>query len=222
MDCFEMRDGSALINENECVDCGVCLKSARCPAGALFMPEENFEYPRAIRMQFSDPTVKHPRQNTGGRGTEEAKTNDVTAKFRRGEYGLMLEFGRPCVGVWLKEIEKVTKRMYELGIEILDDNPIFGLLDDDGSGNLKKEFADEKVLSTILELKISGEDELMSSLERILPILDTMNTVVSVGIVTRFDDGGGLALVDRLENAGIPVRPAAKINVGLGRPLKRD
>jgi hypothetical protein len=183
------------------------------------MPKENFEYPRAIRMQFSDPSVKHPKQNTGGRGTEEAKTNDVTAKIKRGEFGLMLEFGRPCIGVWLKEIEKITTKLGDMGIEILSDNPIFGLLEEDGSGKLKETFAKEKVLSTILELKIYSEDALLSSLKKIIPLLDSMDTVVSVGVVTRFDEGGGLKLIGELEAMDIPVRPAAKINVGLGRPL---
>ena len=219
MDCIAVKDGRAWIDEDECVDCGVCLKSARCPVDAIFMPKENFEYPRAIRMQFSDVTVKHPKTMTGGRGTEEAKTNDVTAKVKRNEYELMLEFGRPCVGVRLREIEKLTTKIGDMGFEILDDNPIYPLLKEDGSGEMKEEFANEKVLSAILELRIQGEALLLSALEKIVPILNTMKTVVSVGVVSRFDEDGGISLIDKLEKAGFPVRPAAKINVGLGRPL---
>lgn len=219
MDCITVKERRAWIDEDECVDCGVCLKSARCPVGAIFMPEKNFEYPRAIRMQFSDVTVKHPKTMTGGRGTEEAKTNDVTAKVKRNEYELMLEFGRPCVGVRLREIEKLTTKIGGMGFEILDDNPIYPLLNEDGSGRFKEEFAGEKVLSAILELRVQGEDALLSSLKQIIPLLNTMKTVVSVGVVTRFDEGGGISLRDKLEKAGFPVRPAAKINVGLGRPL---
>ena len=43
--------------------------------------------------------------------------------------------------------------------------------------------------------------------------------MVSVGLVTRFGENGSLPVVDKLAAMNIPVRPNAKINVGLGRPL---
>ncbi len=211
-------DGICKINEEECVDCGVCLRADVCPVHAIFMPEECFQYPRAIRMQFSDPSVQHPNLKAWGRGTEEAKTNDVTGKFGRGEYGLLLEFGRPCTGTRLTEVEKVTTAVRKIGIPILEDNPIFGLLEEDGSGRFKREFVNEKVLSAIVELRI-GEDELERILGAVLPLLDDVDTVVSVGLVSRFDGGGKLPVIKKLEAMGIKVRPNAKINVGLGRPL---
>ena len=50
-------------------------------------------------------------------------------------------------------------------------------------------------------------------------ILEQVDTVVSVGLVSRFDENGNLPAKDKIEKMGIPVRPNAKINVGLGRPL---
>ncbi len=220
MNCILKADGRCEIDEDECVDCGVCKRADVCPADAIFMPEECFEYPRAVRMQFSDPCVAHPNMKSFGRGTEEAKTNDVTGKFGRGEYGLLLEFGRPCTGTRLAEIEKVTVAMREKGLPILKDNPLFGLLEEDGSGRFKKDYVREKVLSAILETRFK-EDELENILGTILPILGHVNTVVSVGLVTRFADDGTLPIIKKLEalNMNIRVRPNAKINVGLGRPL---
>lgn len=218
MDCIHKSEDHCHIDEDECVDCGVCMRADVCPADAIFMPSECFEYPRAIRMQFSDPGVQHPALKAWGRGTEEAKTNDVIGKYTFGEYGLMLEFGRPCVGTRLTEIEKVTVQMCKTGIPIIKDNPLYGLLMEDGSGRFKPEFVHEKVLSAILELRVK-ESELEYVLGIILPILEQVDTVVSVGLVSRFDENGLLPAKEKLEKMGISVRPNAKINVGLGRPL---
>ncbi len=76
VDCILEDGGQCTIQEDECVDCGVCYRAKVCPFDAIFMPEENYDYPRAIRMQFSDPCVAHPKMKSFGRGTEEAKTNE--------------------------------------------------------------------------------------------------------------------------------------------------
>lgn len=216
--CISKNGNSYQINEEECVDCGVCLRADVCSRNAIYMPEENFQYPRAVRMQFSDPGVQHPSLKAWGRGTEEAKTNDVVAKFRHGEYGLLLEFGRPCTGTRFTEVEKVTTAVRKMGLPILEDNPLYGLLEEDGSGRFKKEFVNEKVLSAILELRMEEKD-LETVLPAILELLNDVDTVVSVGLVTRFGENAALPVVDKLASMNIPVRPNAKINVGLGRPL---
>jgi NAD-dependent dihydropyrimidine dehydrogenase PreA subunit len=218
VDGISVVDKKACVDQDECVECGVCLRADVCPVKAIYMPEESFQYPRAIRMQFSDPGVQHPNFKSWGRGTEEAKTNDVTGKFGRGEYGLLLEFGRPGTGTRISEIEKITKVVREIGLFILEDNPLYGLLEEDMSGRFKKEFVNEKILSGILELRIDKGDELESVLGKIIPLLKDLDTVVSVGLVTRFEDDASLPVLKRLVALGIKARPNAKINVGLGRP----
>jgi hypothetical protein len=182
------------------------------------MPDESYEYPRAIRMQFSDPGVQHPNFKSWGRGTEEAKTNDVTGKFGRGEYGILLEFGRPGTGTRLSEIEKVTKVIRGMNFVILEDNPLYGLLEEDMSGRFKPEFVNEKILSGILEFRFE-EHELEDALGKLLPLIKDLDTVVSVGLVTRFQDDATIPVIDKLRKMGLSVRPNAKINVGLGSPL---
>jgi predicted DNA repair protein MutK len=117
-------------------------------------------------------------------------------------------------------MEKVTLAMRARGLPILEDNPVYGLLEEDMSGRFKPEYVNEKVLSAILETRFQ-EDELEEILGVILPVLDHVKTVVSVGLVTRYGDDGTLPIIAKLENLGlkIKVRPNAKINVGLGRPL---
>ncbi len=208
------------IDQEECVECGVCLNTGICPVDAIYMPEDAFEYPRAIRMQFSDPGAEHPNFKAWGRGTEEAKTNDVTGKFGHGEFGVLMEFGRPGTGTRLKEVEKITTAIAERNIPILEDNPLYGLLEKDGTGRIRPEFVDEKILSAILEIRLT-EEQLTEFLSFVLPLLDTLDTVVSVGLVTRFEGNGSLPVIKKLESMGIQVRPNAKINVGLGRPLAK-
>ncbi len=215
--CIGERDGGVAIDEEECVDCGVCLRAEACPADAIFMPPESFSYPRAIRMQFSDPGVEHPTLKAWGRGTEEAKTNDVTGKFARGEYGILFEFGRPGTGTRFTEVQKLTRALCRRKVRILDDNPVHALLED-SSGRIKAEFVNEKVLSVIVEIKVT-EEQLETVVEEIIPLLDDVDTVVSVGLVTRFEDDGSLPVIEKLRALGVAMRPNAKINVGLGRPL---
>ena len=69
-----------------------------------------------------------------------------------------------------------------------------------------------------IEIKLF-EHNVVSSCEKIIQLLNELDTVVSVGLLTRFDDDGSLPIIQKLENIGICVRPNAKINVGLGRPL---
>ena len=60
MECILARDGGAYIDEDECVECGVCARAGVCPNEAIYMPEEATRWPRVIRAQYSDPGVQHP------------------------------------------------------------------------------------------------------------------------------------------------------------------
>ena len=223
MKCILEGDGVYFIDEDECVECGVCLVDAGCPTDAFFMPEESNSYPRSIRAAFSDPGVQYPEElfpnlKQGGRGTEEMKTNDVTGNFPHGEFGMTLEFGRPGVGTRIKEVEKVTTLLTSLGVRFEDSNALYFLFEDPEKGTIKKELIQEKVLSIIVEFAIPE-----AMLERVvidlLEVFKTVDTVVSLGLVTRFEDDGSLLVIDRLETLGLQVRPNAKINMGMGRPL---
>ncbi|MBU2261837.1 MAG: (4Fe-4S)-binding protein, partial [Proteobacteria bacterium] len=91
-------------------------------------------------------------------------------------------------------------------------------LEDPLTGKLKPEFRKEKVLSAILEFKIR-EDQLEQVVGQLQPVLAEVDTVVSWGLATRFAEDGTLPVRSRLEALGVPARPNAKINMGLGRPI---
>ena len=211
-------DESTVIDQEECVECGVCLSVDVCPVDAIYMPPESKQYPRLIRAEFSDPGVQFPTLKQGGRGTEEMKTNDVTGRYRRGEYGMALEFGRPGVGTKIAEIEKVLKVLLTMDVELEKNNPVFLLLEDEKTGKMKPEAREEKVLSAILEFKIK-EDQLEETVKKLVPVLAEVDTVVSWGLATRIAEDGTLPVRSKLSALGISTRSNAKINLGLGRPL---
>lgn len=218
MKCILEGDETVFIDQDECVECSVCLRADVCPEDAIYMPEESMQYPRSIRREFSDPGVQYPTLKQGGRGTEEMKTNDVTGRYRRGEYGMALEFGRPGTGTRISEIEKVLKVLLTMDVEVEENNPVFLLLKDKKTGVMKPEVLQEKVLSAILEFKIK-EDQLEEVVKTLHPVLNDVDTVVSWGLATRFAEDGSLPVRSKLEEIGLPARPNAKINMGLGRPI---
>ena len=218
MNCIAEKDNTVSIDQDECVECGVCLRAGVCATDAIYMPEESIQYPRAIRAQFSDPGVQHPHTNQGGRGTEEMKTNDVTGRFRRGEYGMALEFGRPGTGARMTDLEKVLQVLVKMDVELETNNAVFAFLEEPPTGKVKKEFRNEKVLSAILEFKLR-EEQLEEVVRQLQPVLAELDTVVSWGLATRFAEDGTLPVRSRLEALGVPARPNAKINMGLGRPI---
>ncbi len=218
MSCIMEKEDSVSIDQEECVECGVCLRANVCPTEAIYMPPESMQYPRAIRAQFSDPGVWHPSTNQGGRGTEEMKTNDVTGRFRRGEYGMALEFGRPGTGARMTDLEKVLRALVTMDVELETNNAVFAILEEPLTGRVKPEFRNEKVLSAILEFKIR-EDQLEGVVRQLQPVLAELDTVVSWGLAARFAEDGTLPVQARLEALGVPARPNAKINLGMGRPI---
>ncbi len=224
MNSISARDEWVSIDQDECVECGVCLRAEVCPADAIYFPEESKQYPRYIRALFSNPEIHWPPRpsleaGTGGRGTQEMKTNDVTGRFRRGEYGFGLEFGRPGIGSKISEIEKVTRTLAPLDVLFEEENPItYSLLENPKTGKIKREFLEEKILSGILEFKIMG-DQLEEVINSLVPVLEEVDTVVSWGLITRFEEDGTLPVIQNLKEMGLSPRPNAKINLGLGRPL---
>ena len=218
MGCIAKKGDGVEIDQDECGDCGACLRADVCPTDALYMPEESLQYPRAIRAQFSDPGVWHPSTNQGGRGTEEMKTNDVTGRFRRGEFGMALEFGRPGTGARMSDLEKVLQVLFKMDVELETNNAVFAFLEEPLTGKLKPEFRNEKVLSAILEFKIR-EEQLEEIVGQLKPVLAEVETVVSWGLASRFAEDGTLPVRTRLAALGVPARPNAKINMGMGRPI---
>jgi NAD-dependent dihydropyrimidine dehydrogenase PreA subunit len=218
MEAISMKDDMAVIDDDECVDCNVCLKSGCCPVDAFVF--EPAPWPRSVRNVFSDPRKEHPETKIAGRGTEEMKTNDVTGRFQRGWIGMGCEFGRPGIGARFRDIDKVAQVLAKHGAEFEPKNPVTGLMEDPKTGQIKKDVLNEKVLSGIIEClyPIEKFEEIMNALKEVSKEIDT---VFSCEVINRADPDGSYPLRKKLDAMGIPYYINGKQNVGLGRPVAK-
>jgi len=211
---IRMVDNKAVIDEELCVECSVCYRDANCPVNAIRM--KRLKWPRVIRVPFSNVIATHKVTGVPGRGTEEMKTNDVTNRFNIGEIGVSIELGRPGVGTRLENIELFTTRLSKIGVTYEEKSPVTALMVDD-KGHINEEIKEQRVLSAIIEFKIPDK-KLPQILEVIRKVDKEIDTVFSVGIVSRIKDNNIKEIMNRVSQLGFQVRPNAKINVGLGRP----
>ena len=144
------------------------------------------------------------------------KTNDVTNRFDFGEVGISIEVGRPGIGTRLENIELFTTKLSKIGVLYEEKSPITELLVDD-EGHMNEEIKDQRVLSAIIEFKVPDKN-LSQVLEIIKQVEKEIDTVFSVGIVSRIKENDTKEIINKISQLGFEVRPNAKINVGLGRP----
>ena len=206
-------NNKAVIDRDLCVECSVCLRSANCPSNAI--KREKLKMPRLVRNPFSDVISTHKLTGIPGRGTEEMKTNDVTNRIRQNEIGFSIEIGRPGIGARLGVAEQFTIPLAKIGVEFEKASPVTALLADD-KGHLQEDLKNENVLSAIIEFKIPIE-KTIEILELIKKLDYELDTVFSVGVISRFEDNGEIPIMNLLKDKNFSVRPNAKINVGLGR-----
>ncbi len=210
--------GGVRVVQELCSDCGLCQRLTLCPADAFIESEDANEFPRNIRALFSNPHTTHKLTMVPGRGTEESKTNDVTGRIRRGEAGICIEFGRPGLGSTFGDVSIMTTRLKALGLEFEQKNPLTQLMDAE-SGRFPDSLVHERILSSIIEIKLGDLYDLKKVIPVILDVAKQIDTVFSLSVVTRFEPSGELPALGLLSELGIACRPNAKVNLGLGRPL---
>src|SRR5687768_6802133 len=233
----------ATIDRDECVECYTCfnglsqehlnptlVRTVRkmfaamrirfepepdvCPTAA-FEPDE-LTWPRVVRRAFSDPRVPHESTGVEGRGTEEVKTNDVTGRVGPGDVGFTIELGRPGVGVRFRDIQDMCRALAAAGVAFEKKNPITSLMSDVSTGTIREDILDEKVLSAIVEIKVTAAraEEIV---RLVWDVEKQVDTVVSIGAGVRCDARGDDTVVAPIfERLGYQLA-RAKTNVGLGR-----
>ena len=89
---------------------------------------------------------------------------------------------------------------------------------DTNTGKLKEEVLDEQVVTAIIEFKTPLEkcEEIVRKLEA---IAQNINTVFSVGVISRVENDWSIPAKEVLSNAGYPIRPQGKTTLNLGRSL---
>ncbi len=235
-------DGLSEINQEACVECHACYRGMSienlpqqptrflrgllaffklrfqpdpdiCPSGAI-TPDELI-WPRTLRRAFSDPRMPHESTGGGGRGTQEVKTNELTGRVKEREAGFTVEFGRPGVGVYFKDMDRVCRMLAKMQVEFQLENPVTALMSDVKAGKLQTDVLNEKVLSCILEFKadIAKMPDILKKIEDEVRQLDT---VVALGVAVRCDSKGDDTVRNQLVSMGYDAW-RAKINMGLGR-----
>ena len=215
MEAISLGPERAEIDQDECVECNACIRSDVCPTDSLIKPE--LEWPRSVRRAFSDPAPQHGLTGIPGRGTEEMKTNDVTGRYRVAEAGFVLDVGRPGVGARLRDVEKIYKRLVNLGAHFEGQNPLRSLLKDKNEKAFKEEVLDEKVLSIIIEFKVSSS-RLQEVLDELKKCAVEIDTVFSVGLIDKVSDDGSTENCEQAKQLGYRPSINAKVNIGVGRP----
>jgi hypothetical protein len=215
MEAIKLETHTAVIDEDECVECGVCYRSKACPVDAFVF--DPVPWPRSVRNAFSDPLKEHRETGMAGRGTEEMKTNDVTGRYKRGWVGMGCEFGRPGVGARLSDLNKVARALAKYGVEFEPKNPVTALMVDRKTGEIRADVLNEKVLSATLECVFP-----MHKLEEVLGTLRQVslevNSVFSCEVINRADPDGSFPVRKKLDDMGMPYNLNGKQNAGLGRP----
>lgn len=222
VEAIKLEGDIAVIDDNVCVECWICINNDVCPEGAFEKtPIETFE--QVFQHVISDPTETHAGTDTPGRGTEEAKTNDVTGRFRKGEVGIAIDMGRPGVGCRMRDAETVAMAMAKAGVKLLgaDHTPLAKLQTDLSTGKVRDDVLDMHVLSVIVEGKCAME-EFPGVLQAIRDVEDKIETVFSLGIVSVVDENGDTPVLDVIEKCGFPRPVRGKVNVGLGKPLWKE
>ncbi len=207
------------IDQDRCVECGVCLRADVCPTGAIYLPE--LKWPRLVREAFSNPVAPHRGSKEMGRGTEEMKTNDVTGLFPHGVVGLAVEMGRPGVGTSFRDVQTMALALAREKVSFAPQNPVTNLMVDPETGELESEVLEERALSAIIEFHIPRE-RLPEILSAIRAATGSIDTVYSLDLITRLGSGAHARVLEAVRAAGFTARPNNKTNVGLGRPLKQE
>lgn len=220
VEAISPHNEKAIVDLHKCVECGVCFRSGICPTDAIIRPEK-LDYPRSLRRYFSDPTITKKETGLPGRGTEEVKTNDVTGRVTAQEIGFCIEVGRPGVSASFNDVQRVTMSLAKLGVEFEDKNPITYLMTNRESGELREKILGERVLSVIIEFKVK-RNEVDEVIDLLRQVEKDIKNVFTVGLITTVSQDGTIPVLQTLERLNVKVRPNAKINVGLGKPLVQE
>ena len=216
---IHFEDLKSVVNQEECYECGTCLRSEICPVDAVEESPDVYAYPRALRKYFSDPIAPHALTGISGRGTEESKTNDVTHRCGPEEVGIAIEVGRPTLGMDLRNIQKITRALAKSGIrEYEPENPINSMIQDPKTGDLKPELMGERVLSAIIEIQVK-RPELGRVLRALKEVIPELESVFCLDVYTQLKPGLTIPaeILQTFQDEGFTWRPNAKVNLGLGR-----
>ena len=193
-----------------------------CPEGAI-EAQELVGFLKQFQHVISDPVENHGVTGVTGRGTEEVKTNDVSGRIKKGWVGFSIDMGRPGMGVYLRDAEKVAMACAGAGFILApaEESPLAALMPDIRTGKLRDDCLDYRLLSVIIEGRCP-EDRTKDVLMALQKVEKEIDTVFSLGLISRVDENGDCKALAYLDDLGLPQPHRGKVNVGLGKPLSLD
>jgi len=205
------------IDQDQCTDCGMCVRADICPVNALYQEVE--DWPREIRGILSNPLIEFKNSQVPGRGTEEMKTNDVKGTYQPGEVGVGVELGRPGLGAFFRDVEIVAMALMgaDIGFKLANENPATHFMSDKTTGKIRDDVLGEKATSAIIEGKCKLEN-LPQALNALQRAADRVDTVFTVEVITKVTREGEVPIKAMLEEAGFWYSINSKNNLGLGLP----
>lgn len=219
---FDANEKKCYVDQDICTECYVCLRQKVCARGSI-EPVELDNFYKQFQHVISDPVENHGVTGVTGRGTEEVKTNDVSGRVKKGEVGLAIDMGRPGLGVYLRDAEKVAMAVAKAGVKLApqEHTPLAALMTDLSTGKLMDDCLNYHLLSVIVEGKCR-EEQLPEVLQALKIVEKEIDTVFSLGLIVRVDEKGQTKALDCLDDLVIPQPHRGKVNVGLGRPLSLE
>jgi hypothetical protein len=132
--------------------------------------------------------------------------------------------GRPGIGCYLNDVEKVAMAVAGAGAELAggEHTPLAQLMENVKTGKLMTDVPrNVHFLSIIIEGKCRMET-LPAVLQALMKVEKEINTVFSLGLACRVDEKGYSPALDAVKKLGLPQPIRGKVNVGLGKPLVTD
>lgn len=215
VEAISVKEGHAEIDQDMCVECGVCFRASVCPVDAIVEPE--LTWPRTLRSLFSNPITVFEETGVAGRGTDEVKSNDVTGRYKRGEVGFGIEMGRPGTGTTFRQVQQMTMALAKIDVQFERKNPLTTLLSNPKTGGIREDILDERVLTAIVEFKVPVE-RVREVLETLRTAEEALDTVFSLDYISRPDFDGNLPAVEEAKRLGYEPSRHVKMCAGLGRP----
>jgi ferredoxin len=216
MGAISLDQGKSSIDIDACVECGTCNRSMICPVSAIKGFGE-LEWPRVLREIYSNPLSENDVTGVQGRGEEGIKTNDSRNRFGVDEIGVFVELGRPVLGARFRDVEKAVMLFKSHGYDLLEGNPVLGLIDNLETGSLKPEILNEKIISCLLSfvLPTTAVQELKDMVQELGGQVESCFNV-SVALRAKED---GLSPFDDLFGSETFRLPWVKINLGLAEGI---
>jgi hypothetical protein len=148
------------------------------------------------------------------------KLNEVHHRISSESIAVVVEVGRPGVGTSMRDVDAICRALAASGVSFDPGSSVTGLMVDVAAGTLQPDVLDERVMHAMIHYSCS-RDQLLASIEALKEVANRVHTVFSVGFSTPVDNRNDRLAGAIADEAGLPLKPHAKTNVGLG-PRRKE